>query len=175
MLLLLRFVGGKRLYSDMGLDLMTSSFLGLRDKLHRIAMRYLQNDEDAQDALQDTWLKLSDKDDVETSQEARNKLVAVLRNNCIDQLRKKRTVPIDSITSNDVPQCSMDTEDIERLEHLLQQQLTPLQRQIFNLVTHEGCDYEQIAAQLSMKVEAVRMNMSRTRKKIRETLNKLDQ
>ena len=173
--MLLRFGGDKRLYSDMGLDLMTSSFLGLRDKLHRIAMRYLQNDEDAQDALQDTWLKLSDKDDVETSQEARNKLVAVLRNNCIDQLRKKRTVPIDSITSNDVPQCSMDTEDIERLEHLLQQQLTPLQRQIFNLVTHEGCDYEQIAAQLSMKVEAVRMNMSRTRKKIRETLNKLDQ
>ena len=71
---------------------MTSSFMGLRDKLHHIAKRYLQNDEDAQDALQDTWLKLSDKGDVETSQEARNKLVAVLRNNCIDQLHLwKRT------------------------------------------------------------------------------------
>ncbi len=173
--MLLRFVGGKRLYSDMGLDLMTSSFLGLRDKLYHIAMRYLQNDEDVQDALQDTWLKLSDKGDVESSQEARNKLVTVLRNNCIDQLRKKRTVPIDSITSNDAPQCSIETEDIERLEHLLQQQLTPLQRQIFNLVTHEGCDYEQIAKRLSISVEAVRMNMSRLRKKIRETLKKLDQ
>lgn len=159
----------------MGLDLMTSSFLGLRDKLHHIAMRYLQNDEEAKDALQDTWLKLSDKGDVETSQEARNKLLAVLRNNCIDQLRKKRTISIDTITSNDVPQCSMETEDIERLKHLLQQQLTPLQQQIFNLVTHDGCDYEQIAKQLSMKVEAVRMNMSRIRKKIRETLKKLDQ
>ena len=132
----------------MGLDLMTSSFLGLRDKLHHIAMRYLQNDEEAKDALQDTWLKLSDKGDVETSQEARNKLLAVLRNNCIDQLRKKRTISIDTITSNDVPQCSMETEDIERLKHLLQQQLTPLQQQIFNLVTHDGCDYEQIAKQL---------------------------
>ena len=149
--------------------------MGLRDKLHHIAKRYLQNDEDAQDALQDTWLKLSDKGDVETSQEARNKLVAVLRNICIDQLRKKRTVPIDTITSNDMPQCHMETEDIERLEHLLQQQLTPLQRQIFNLVTHEGCDYEQIAKRLSMTVEAVRMNMSRTRKKIRETLKMLNQ
>lgn len=159
----------------MGLDLMTSSFMSLRDKLHHIAKRYLQNDEDAQDALQDTWLKLSDKGDVETSQEARNKLVAVLRNICIDQLRKKRTVPIDTITSNNVPQCRMETEDIELLEHLLQQQLTPLQRQIFNLVTHEGCDYEQIAKRLSMTVEAVRMNMSRTRKKIRETLKMLNQ
>lgn len=173
--MLLRFGGDKRLYSDMGLDLMTSSFMSLRDKLHRIAMRYLQNDEDAQDALQDTWLKLSNKGDVETSQEARNKLVTVLRNNCIDQLRKKRTVSIDSISSSDVPQCSIETEDIERLKHLLQQQLTPLQRQIFNLVTHDGCDYEQIAKRLSISVEAVRMNMSRTRKKIRETLKKLDQ
>ena len=159
----------------MGLDLMTSSFMSLRDKLHRIAMRHLQNDEDAQDALQDTWLKLSDKGDVETSQEARNKLVTVLRNNCIDQLRKKHTVSIDTITSSDVPQCSIETEDIERLKHLLQQQLTPLQRQIFNLVTHDGCDYEQIAKRLSISVEAVRMNMSRLRKKIRETLKKLDQ
>ena len=68
----------------MGLDLMTSSFLGLRDKLHCIALRYLQSDEEAQDVLQDTWLKLSDKSEVESSQEARNKLVAALRNICID-------------------------------------------------------------------------------------------
>ena len=173
--MLLRYGEDKRLYSDMGLDLMTSSFMGLRDKLHRIAMRYLQNDEDAQDALQDTWLKLCDKGKVETSQEARNKLVAVLRNICIDQLRKKRTVPIDTINSSQVPQCSMETEDIERLKQLLQQQLTPHQRQIFNLVTHEGCEYEQIAKQMSMSVEAVRMNMSRIRKKIRETYKKLNQ
>ena len=159
----------------MGHDLMTSSFLGLRDKLHHIAMRYLHSEEDAQDVVQDTWLKLSNKANVETSQEARNKLVTVLRNICIDQLRKKRTVPIDTITSNDMPQCSMETEDIERLELLLQQQLTPHQRQIFNLVTNESYDYEQIAKQLSMTVEAVRMNMSRIRKKIRETLKELDQ
>ena len=159
----------------MGLDLMTSSFLGLRDKLHHIALRYLQCDEDAQDVLQDTWLKLSDKSEVESLQEARNKLVIVLRNICIDRLRKARAIPIDSIGQNDVPHYSMETEDIKRLEQLLQQQLTPLQRQIFNLVTHEGFDYGQIAEQLSMSVEAVRMNMSRIRKKIRETLKKLEQ
>lgn len=159
----------------MGLDLMTSSFLGLRDKLHHIALRYLQSDEDAQDVLQDTWLKLNGKGEVESSFEARNKLVAVLRNICIDQLRKTRTIPIDTISTSDVPRYSMETEDVERLEQLLLQQLTPLQRQIFNLVTHEGFDYEQIAEQLSMSVEAVRMNMSRIRKKIRETLKKLNQ
>lgn len=153
---------------------MTSSFVGLRDKLHRIALRYLQSDEDAQDALQDTWLRLSSHDEVATELEARNKLVAVLRNICIDRLRKVRTIPIDSVKASDMPHCCIDTEDIERLEQLLQQQLTPLQRQIFNLVTHEGLDYQQIAEQLSMNVEAVRMNMSRLRKTIRQTYQKLD-
>ena len=159
----------------MGFDLMTSSFLSLRDKLHHIALRYLQDDEEAKDVLQDTWLKMSDRNYVESSQEANNKLVAVLKNICIDRQRKARTIPIDSININDVPQYSMETEDIERLIVLLQQQLTPIQRQIFNLVTQDACEYEQMAVQLSMTVEAVRMNMSRIRKKIRETLIKLDQ
>ena len=44
----------------MEIDVLTSSFLGLRDKLHHIALRYLGSDEDAKDALQDTWLKLRD-------------------------------------------------------------------------------------------------------------------
>ena len=39
-------------------DVLTSSFMTLRDKLHRIALSYLESDEDARDALQDTWLKL---------------------------------------------------------------------------------------------------------------------
>ena len=174
--LLLRFVvfNVSVMYMNTKTDLITSSFLGLRRKLHHIALRYLQNDEDAQDALQDTWLKLREKGGVESSFEAKNKLVTVLRHICIDRLRKDKAIPIDTISPKDEPRHSIGTEDIERLELLLKQQLTPLQRQIFNLITHEGCDYEQIAKQLSMSVEAVRMNMSRIRKKIRETLKKLD-
>ena len=65
-------------------------------------------------------------------------------------------------------------EDLKHLETLLQEGLTPLQREIFNLVTHEGMEYEQVAEKLSMSVEAVRKNMSRTRKKMRETYNQLN-
>ena len=59
----------------MEIDVLTSSFLGLRDKLHHIALSYLENDEDAKDALQDTWLKLRNGSKVETTSEARNKLI----------------------------------------------------------------------------------------------------
>ena len=153
-------------------DLLTSSFLGLRDKLHHIALKYLGSDEDAKDALQDTWLKLRSKGEVDTTIEARNKLVTVLRNVCIDHLRKAREIPID--VTVDIQAYRMDEEDIEILEQLLQEGLTPLQKEIFNLVTHEGFDYDEIAKQLSMSVEAVRMNMSRTRKKIRENYKRLN-
>ena len=156
----------------MEIDLLTSSFLGLRDKLHHIALKYLGSDEDAKDALQDTWLKLRSKGEVETTIEARNKLVTVLRNVCIDHLRKAREIPID--TTVDIQAYRMDEEDIGNLEQLLQEGLTPLQKDIFNLVTYEGFDYEEIAKQLSMSVEAVRMNMSRTRKKIRENYKRLN-
>ena len=153
-------------------DLLTSSFLGLRDKLHHIALKYLGSDEDAKDALQDTWLKLRSKGEVETTIEARNKLVTVLRNVCIDHLKKAREIPID--VTVDIQAYRMDEEDIGNLEQLLQEGLTPLQKEIFNLVTHEGFDYNEIAKQLSMSVEAVRMNMSRTIKNIRENYKRLN-
>lgn len=155
-------------------DILTYSFLDLRDKLHRIAMRLLKNDEDAEDALQDTWLKLKVKGDVASPDEARNKLVAVLRNVCVDRLRENHPLPIDESDALRSLQCETDTEDISRLEQLLQSGLTPLQKRIFCLVTHDGLEYEEIAEVLGMSVEAVRMNMSRTRKKIRETYNALN-
>ena len=158
----------------MEIDVLTSSFISLRDKLHHIALNYLESDEDAKDALQDTWLKLRNRGDVETTSEARNKLVTVLRHVCIDRLRKAKPIPIDTISVRELNDYSMEEEDLKRLETLLQKGLTPQQREIFNLVTHEGMEYEQIAEKLSMTVEAARMNMSRIRKKMRETYNKLN-
>lgn len=49
---------------------LTSSFLALRDKLYRSALGFLKNDENARDALQDTF-KLWRNGAVETKTEAR--------------------------------------------------------------------------------------------------------
>ena len=129
----------------MEIDVLTSSFLGLRDKLHHIALNYLESDEDAKDALQDTWLKLRNGSKVETTSEAKNKLVTVLRHVCIDHLRKAKSIPIDTVSAYETKGYNMDVEDLKHLETLLQKGLTPQQREIFDLVTHEGMEYEQIA------------------------------
>ncbi|MBO4964945.1 MAG: RNA polymerase sigma factor [Muribaculaceae bacterium] len=155
-------------------DALTSSFVSLRDKLHRIAMSYLKSDADADDTLHDAWLRLRERDDVKSDPEARNKLIAVVRNLCIDRLRKAPTISIDSVELTEFGTGELETEDVNRLEHLLSASLTPLQHRIFNLYTHEGMEYDEIAELLSLSVEAVRMNMSRARKRMREIYKKLN-
>ena len=51
--------------------------------------------------------------------------------------------------------------------------LSPLQRKIFQMAAFEDIEYEDIAERLHMSVAAVRMNMSRARKKMRELYKKM--
>ncbi len=155
-------------------DNLTSSFLALRDKLHRSALGFLKNDEDARDALQDTFFNLWRDGGAETETEARNKLFAVLRNICIDRLRKPRTYPLDETDTDSLEVKAFSFEDMDKYESLLTTGLTDVQRHIYSLVTHDGLEYDVIAETLGMSVEAVRMNMSRARKKIRDNYKQLD-
>lgn len=149
-------------------DNLTSSFLALRDKLHRSALGFLKNDEDARDALQDTFFNLWKNGDIESDAEARNKLFAVLRNVCIDRLRRPPTVAVSDSDISTLEAPPDPGEDMKRYEAALTSGLTALQRIIYNLVVNECIEYEEIALRLNMTVEAVRMNMSRARKRIRD-------
>ncbi|MDE6396706.1 MAG: sigma-70 family RNA polymerase sigma factor [Muribaculaceae bacterium] len=158
----------------MNTDTLTYSFLKLREKLHRSAMKFLRDDEDARDALQDTFYRLWKSDPIESDAEARNKLFTVLKNICIDRLRKPQTI---SIKETDIDQRTVQPEypeDQVQLNMLLMSGLSDIQKKIYRLVANEGIEYEEIASRLSMTVEAVRMNMSRARKKIRENYLKID-
>lgn len=155
-------------------DNLTSSFLALRDKLHRSALGFLKNDEDARDALQDTFFNLWRDGGAETETEARNKLFAVLRNICIDRLRKPKTYQLDETDTDSLEVKAFSFEDMDKYESLLTSGLTDIQRHIYSLVTHDGMEYDAIAETLGMSVEAVRMNMSRARKKIRDNYKQLD-
>lgn len=155
-------------------DNLTSSFLALRDKLHRSAVGFLKNDEDARDALQDTFFNLWRDGGAETETEARNKLFAVLRNICIDRLRKPKTLPLEDADTERMAVEAFPTEDMRKYEALLTTGLTDIQRRIYSLVTHDGIEYDAIAETLGMSVEAVRMNMSRARKKIRDNYKHID-
>ena len=125
----------------MNTDTLTYSFLKLREKLHRSAMKFLRDDEDARDALQDTFYRLWKSDPIESDVEARNKLFTVLKNICIDRLRKPQTV---SIKETDIDQRTVQPvhpEDQERLNMLLMTGLSDIQKKIYRLVANDGIEY----------------------------------
>lgn len=157
-------------------DRLTSSFIDIRSKLHRVAMRLLQNDEDAKDALQDTFEKLwtKEKDEIESSEVARNKLVHILRNTCIDRLRSRRTIPLETAGEAANRGYEMPTEDMDQYERLILSGLSDLQRQIYKMVTKDCMEYDEIAVEMHMTAAAVRTNMCRARKLIRDNIKKID-
>ncbi len=155
-------------------EVLTSTFLDIRSKMHRIALRLLHDDEEAKDAVQDTFERVWSRTEVNSDEEARNKLVHVLRNTCIDNLRGRHTVVMDSAEIERSESYEMPTEDIAEYERLILTGLSDLQRRIYDMVTHECLEYDEISRRTGTSVEAVRMNMSRARKRIRENIKKLD-
>ncbi|MDE6291882.1 MAG: RNA polymerase sigma factor [Muribaculaceae bacterium] len=155
-------------------DHLTSTFLALRDRLHRSALAFLKNDEDARDALQDTFLKLWKSRELESDSEVSSKLYVVLRNVCIDRLRRKRSVELEDKHTVSLKIDPSSGEDMERLELLLTVGLSDLQRQIYSLVVHFSLDYKEISIRLNMTEGAVRAQMCRARKKISENYKLLD-
>ncbi|MBP3298568.1 MAG: sigma-70 family RNA polymerase sigma factor [Muribaculaceae bacterium] len=155
-------------------DYLTSSFIALRDKLHRSAIAFLKDDEDAKDAMQDAFLNLWKHGDMKSDAEARNKLFTALRNICIDKIRRTRSIHISEADYDRVEVQPEPYEDVGRLESLLTSGLTDIQKRIYILVTRDGMEYEAVAARLDMSASAVRMSMSRARKKIRENYKKLN-
>lgn len=158
----------------MGKDNLTYSFLALKNKLHQSAMGFLRDDEDARDVLQDTFLNLWKSGSVNSESEAKNKLFAVLRNLCIDRLRKKRAVAIEDFPADTLSFEPDFTEDMRKYETLLLKGLTSVQHKIYMRVVHDGMDYEEIASLLDMTADAVRMNMCRARKKVRDNYKRLN-
>lgn len=155
-------------------DNLTYSFISLKQKLHQSAMKFLKDDEDAKDVLQDTFLKLWMSNNIESDAEAKNKLFTVLRNLCIDKLRKHKTIPLTEMDEGAKMIEITIPEDLDRFENLLLCGVSDTQYKIYSFVVHEGMEYDEIASLLNMTVEAVRMNMSRARKKIHANYKRLN-
>ena len=144
-----------------------------------MASRFLPNEEDASDALQDAFCRLWPKrNQIHSSQEAEALAVTTIRNLCIDQIRKEKM----DVVELDAERDSKPSETIEErlakeelfleVEEIINRQLSPMQRQILREKEYEGKSIEEIADGLQMQPTAVRMQLSRARKTIRECYQK---
>lgn len=157
----------------MGTEIVIETFTKLRQQLHSAACRLLHNEMEADDAVQDAIIKMMTAEEAADSKEARCRLFAILKNVCIDKLRRRKpTVDLDECAPIAV---EPDYDEVNRTRQLLLSSLPPLQRKIFELSTFEDMEYAEIATKLNMSIDAVRMNMSRARRTLREKYKLLQQ
>ncbi|MBD5279957.1 MAG: sigma-70 family RNA polymerase sigma factor [Bacteroides sp.] len=145
---------------------------GLRERMHSVALRMLSDEAEADDAVQDAYCNLLGAREPLTTDETRFRLFAILRNVCLNKLRQRRpNVNVDVLSGVSTP--AVEPDDTPGIQRLLLESLPDSQRRVFELATFEELEYSEIADRLNMSTEAVRMNMSRARRHLREEYKRL--
>ena len=143
----------------------------LKDKLYRFARRILISDDEAFDVVQDVLMKLWEKrSELTEIQNIEAYAMRMVNNECITRLRKhevrenyKQSQPHEFSTEHRV-------EDLKPIILKLIGQLPEKQRKVIHLKDVEDYDLKEIAETLEIEEVAVRVNLTRARKKIKEQL-----
>jgi RNA polymerase sigma-70 factor (ECF subfamily) len=148
-----------------------SAFSRWRNRLLRQALRFLPSKEDAEDVLQDAFIRLWAKaEQIETEKDAASLATVVIRNMAVDHYRQQKRKP--QTTDVEMLDLQEETADIDErrqlVDEIMQRVLTPLQLRIVELREYEGFGYDEVASILGMQQPAVRMQLSRARRAIRE-------
>jgi RNA polymerase sigma-70 factor (ECF subfamily) len=142
-----------------------------RDVLNGIAYRILGSHFDAEDAVQDAWLRWSTASH-ERIADPRAFLVTVTTRLAIDRLRRARTrreayvgtwLPEPIATGPDLIEHAELAESVELAMLVVLETLTPLQRAVFVLREAFGLPYSEIAAAVQRDEAAVRQLARRAR------------
>lgn len=146
----------------------------MRPALLRMAVRYLQDPDEAEDVVQDALLKLWFlRERLEQYRSVDALAIVITKHLCINHLRDNRIEKVDleqgiSIRSDENPEMKLVKE--ESMTEILEiiSTLPNLQQAILRMKHIEGFEVEEIANLTGSTPVAIRTNLSRARKKVRE-------
>jgi RNA polymerase sigma-70 factor (ECF subfamily) len=152
----------------------------LKDKLFRFANQLVGRKEEAEDIVQDTFLKLWDKrSHLDEIKNAENFAMKMVKNASIDALRKRKTIQFEELKSHIGNAFSpldslQESESMKQLNETIAR-LNKQQQFLIHLRDIEGYSYEEIAEISGLSVNTIRVNISRARKAIKVTVLKQEQ
>ena len=136
--------------------------------------RIVVGHDDAEDVLQDAFVRLWPLSErISSDQEAKALATTTVRNLAIDRYRTLQRMKTAENEPEDIADTAQDEESeteqrMAVVEEIMSRVLSPTQQTIFRMREFEQISYEQIAKQLNMQPAAVRMQLSRARKAIRD-------
>jgi RNA polymerase sigma factor (sigma-70 family) len=150
--------------------------LPLKNKLYRFASRLLGDTDEAQDALQEVFIKLwNHREMLGTLNSLEAFAMKVTKNHCLDRIKARRTISLEQTGS-----LAFKADDQMEIETMVEMKdavsnilkligvLPEQQRMIIQLRDIEGYEFEEIEDVLGISMNTIRVNLSRARKKIRE-------
>ncbi|WP_162902986.1 RNA polymerase sigma factor [Taibaiella koreensis] len=152
------------------------ALLNSRPKYIRFATSILGNEQDAEDAVQDCYIRLWEQNRESSVRNLEAYMMQAVRNACLDRLRRRRPEQLDEgyweskVQAPDVWQQIIDKDQVKQLQQLLQL-LSEKQRTVFYLRDIEGYELSEIEGLMGISNEAVRAQLSRARKQLRELYN----
>jgi RNA polymerase sigma-70 factor (ECF subfamily) len=158
-------------------------------KIYRLAKHITQNEEDAQDVLQETFLKAySHLDTFQGQSKFYTWIVRIAVNEALMKLRKRksdRTVSLDEPTDTgeetvvreiavweDNPEQKYSREELRDILQKAVDSLKPAFRTVFVLRDMEDLSTEETASALGISIPAVKSRLLRARLQLREKLSK---
>lgn len=155
-------------------------FLPHHQKLYRIAFRLMGNSQDAEDMVQEAYLKLWNKrNELAGIQNSEAYCVTLIKNLCYDDLRSSH------LNEDDHPpeehHLAASTNIIDEIEQKdeanylrkLIGQLPEQQKKVVLLRDLNECSFEEIEKATGLNAINIRVLLSRARKKIREQFNEI--
>jgi len=153
--------------------------LPLKHKLFRLSLRMLGTEEEAEDSVQDALIKLwTRRDDLKNYSSIEAFAMTITKNLCLDRIRSKafkteRLTDRQALTMRQDPEEMLEKNDFTGFIRKIIENLPEQQKAIMHMRDIEELEYEQIAEVMELNINAVRVNLSRARKKVRDTILKI--
>lgn len=143
--------------------------------LYRIAYYILEDESDAEDAVQEVYLKLwESRGGLDGINSPKAYCIRMIKNLCLDRMRQSQrlTFPEEIPDEGRKPTAEEDIDAKRRLDKVLKavKSLPERQRQVLILRTVEGLSYEEIAERTGMAGLTCRVLLSRARSKLKSIL-----
>ena len=152
-----------------------NDYLSLAEALYKVAFYILESEEDAEDAVQELYLKLwKNRGALDGINNPKAYAMTLLRNLCLDRIRRAgknsgEEVP-ENIGGGLDPEAAMDGR--ERLEKVLAavKSLPDRQKEVLVLRAIHGLSYDEIAERTGISYLTLRVLLSRARQTLKKQI-----
>ena len=160
-----------------------TTIIPLKEKLLAYASKLAAGQFEAEDIVQDVFLKLwSIREQLDEYDSVEALAFRMTKNKVLDELKRSRTESLENIEISEYngfytasnPEMIVAEKDMVNHVKRLIGMLPSLQQTVIRMKDVEGYELQEIAEITGTQIESVRVNLSRARKRIREQLIRLN-